>query len=413
MADAKKLPEEYGGISMQENTIPEEEFADWPERGCVLRPRTERPCYRLHADATVAERRRMAVKAMRDELTWPWTAAAPVRYSKKQACARDYLLPTRQVFSGLPYTTASSSLFAWLECMDLETGVLENGQLPRVGYEMGNACAPSVGWGQSAVCPSVGAAIIGRRYTPANGYVILGNLRYPKELDSVWEYRQYSTRQIIADNGTEAAMEGLALALPGDALVCSGDFPGTHVMMVTEPAHVVRREDGSIDPDASFLVIQDQRSKEYPVVQDAQRMSRRGRTHKELTFDYLTNYGFMAVSPKEWQENRHYVPAEAHLNTGSLQLTKLSETVVFSNYRMAVLRLTVRDTEGRTLFRSRILPHSEFGQDDSGRQYYLEGCPLTEFAERETLEKLAAAYPTARAVLSVTAASGEDFVFES
>ncbi len=413
MAEQFVIPEEDGAISLQEGKIAENEQEDWPERGRVLYPRTKRPVYKMPADATVAERRRMAVQAMRDELTWPWTAAAPITYSKKLACSRDYLLPTDQVFSGLPYTTASSSLFAWLDCMDLEKGELKNSDMPRVGYVMGNACAPSVGWGQGAVCPSVGGGIIGKRYTPANGYQILGGLKYPEGLDGELTYREYSTRQIIADNGLEKAMEGLALALPGDAVVCSGDFTGTHVMMVTAPAHVVRREDGTLDALASFLIVQDQRSQEYPVVQDAQRMSRRGRIYKEVTFDYLSRYGFMAVSPKEWQENRPYVPAHAELSTGSLQITKLSETVLRSNYRMAVLKLTLKDREGRTLFCSRILPHAEMEGEDNGRRYYYQGCPLTDFADRETLDKLAEGYPTARVILSVLVATGEEFVFES
>ena len=413
LSEVSNIPDEGEKIGPQEKKIPENELKDWPERGRVLRPRTERPLYKLPADATVAERRQMAVLAMRDELTWPWTAAAPITYSKKQACARDYLLPTGQVFCGLPYTTASSSLFAWLECMDLETGVLENTHLPRVGYEMGNACAPSVGWGQSAVCPSVGGGMICRRYTPGYGYVILGGLKYPDGLNGELEYKQYSTRQIIADNGPAAAMEGLALALPGDTLVCSGNFSGTHAMMVTEPAHVVRREDGTPDPEESWLMIQDQRSKEYPVIEDAQRMSRRGRTGQKMTFAFLTGFGFIAVSPKEWQENRPYEPARAWLSTGSLQLTKLAETVLYSNYRMAVIKLTVRDAGGRTLMRSRLLPHSEFGGEDTGRTYYFEGCPLTEFADSDTLNKLAANYPAAHAEVSVLAASGEEFVFES
>ena len=413
MAEQFVIPEEDGKISVQEKKISADEMAQYPERGRVIRPRTKKPLYKLPADATVAERRQMAVLAMHDELTWPWTAAAPITYTKKLACAHDYLLPTDQVFSGLPYTTASSSLFAWLDCMDLEKGVLENSDMPRVGYVMGNACAPSVGWGQNAVCSSVGGAIIGKRYTPANGYAILGGLKYPEGLDGELTYREYSTRQIIADNGIEKAMEGLALALPGDAVVCSGNFEGTHVMMVIAPAHVVRKEDGSIDAEASYLTVQDQRSKEYPVIEDAQRMSRRGRTYKEVTFDYLSHYGFMAVSPKEWQENRPYEPAHAELSTGSLQITKLSETVLYSNYRMAVLKLTLKDRGGKTLFYSRILPHAEMEGEDNGRRYYYQGCPLTDFADRETLDKLAAGYPTARVILSVRVATGEEFVFDN
>ena len=228
-------------------------------------PWKKRPCYALPADATVDDMRAMAVQAMKDSVSIPWQTDNPICYTKALGGAGSYDLEPGIAFSGLPYTSSASGIFQWLEYVSRENGHIEDAPFDRLGFELGNACAPAVSWAQCAVCPSVSLGLICRRYLPVNGYEPVGKVKIP---EGVTDYVDYPTKIVQKDAGKEAVLEAYTMALPGDTLIKAGLLPGQHTMMAGETPTVVRDEAGEIDLDKSFIRVVDQRSKEYPVEQD-------------------------------------------------------------------------------------------------------------------------------------------------
>ena len=363
-----------------------------------------RPCYALPADASVEDMRAMAIQAMKDSVSVPWQTDQPIRYTKALGGAGSYDLEPGIAFSGLPYTASASGIFSWLEYVDPESGHIQNAPFDRLGFELGNACAPAVSWAQNAVCPSVAMGLVCRWYLPVNGYEPVGSLKIP---EGVKDYVDYPTRIVQQDAGKEAVLEAYTLALPADTLIKAGWLPGQHTMMVGELPTVVRDENGEIDLDKSFIRVVDQRSKEYPVEQDGREMSRRGRILAEVPFRLLYEEGYIVVRPRAWIEGAPYEPAWVKMIPAVWDPDDVLHARFRSNYRIAVIRTELISPEGEVITARLNLPTGQLSQ-----RYWQQGFDGQDIPEYEAFIKARAEHPEAHVKITVRVATGEAFVCE-
>lgn len=118
---------------------------------------TERPVYALPENATEDEARQMIIKAMEDQISFPWTPEQTFSYTKVVGTDKQYIYFSGNGYAGLPYSSAASSMFHALEYYDYSTGVLHGFDWKQIGSYFGNSCAAAVNWAVCAVCPRVNA----------------------------------------------------------------------------------------------------------------------------------------------------------------------------------------------------------------------------------------------------------------
>lgn len=379
-----------------------------PTQAFINAPLKVRPTYALEEGATIEEMRDTSIRAMADELTIPWAPNQDFMYQKKSACARAYYFYSNTAYAGLPYTTGGSGFFQWYDMMDPETGILYDTDFAELGYEFGNSCAASVSWGAAAVCASAQCADSTYTFIPKNGWLPLGGVKLPEGLNS---YREYGTDEAIADNGVDKVLAGYMAAKKGDAVVATansdmGKRAANHCMMLIKEPVVVKNEDGTLNLEESKVIVQDQWSRNYDLPGEMQTLLTRGHTYKEQSFQKLLEDKYIALTTAEYLGERPYEKAKGWMEGGET-LETLSEAKLWSNYRPAVLALTVTAEDGTVLYSKR-----ERTSSVRAISYYREGYEVKNLMTEAFSEALKTAGKKTVTV-TVIVASGDEITLKT
>lgn len=166
---------------------------------------------------------------------------------------------------GLPYTQKFGSLERLQACLEADGYVKDDlpgysdaadkdpgNTLPGWDNYLGNDCSGAVFWAWARACPSVRFAYTGHMIpTPGNqaefGVRPVGTYRANCE----------NSPEVLAANGQTAILEGYAALRMADAIVMRSPAHG-HTRLVFRDPVVMRREDGSIDPQASYVPTHEQ-----------------------------------------------------------------------------------------------------------------------------------------------------------
>ncbi|MBP5289251.1 MAG: hypothetical protein J6Z79_05190, partial [Clostridia bacterium] len=223
----------------------------------VPAPMKDAPDYSFDHEPTVDEMRQTAIRAMHDIVSVQWFPEVTIRYNKKGSVSnKDFEVLANKYYMGVPYTSAGTGLFQFLAYYDKETGCLHYTDQASFNEVIGTSCAGAVGWGLLSVCSSITGENVSNFLTISNGYLPLGDVTYDP---AITDFSAYYTKQIVQDNGTDKVLAGYAAVQPGDVLVYGDDSEGRgHTRMAIAAANVVKKADGSIDPDQSTITTQEQ-----------------------------------------------------------------------------------------------------------------------------------------------------------
>lgn len=326
------------------------------ESDLVVTDPMEYPLYTFDHEPTVEEMRQMAVKAMEDMLSIQWYTPKFMTYQKTGAVSgKIFIYAPDTMFCGLPYTNGDSAIFNWFEYYDQETGKLNfEGSGMELNDILGNTCTGSIMWAWAAVCDSLKGSYVNFNMVPKWGCYPVGNYVTQYAIDS---YLQYSTQRICEDNGKEVMYECYALMQPADAVSSS---PADHGMMIREAPVVVRNPDGSINPDESYVMIQDQRGGSgrhyYEVVEEGVEYLYSGRVGHKYTFTQLYAEWYVPVTPSEFMGDDPYMAATVE-HTNHPEITDLSSLLsgdLVSNFPMCIIKVIATDESGNetTVYRA-------------------------------------------------------------
>ena len=308
------------------------------------------PDYTFDHEPTTDELREMAVKGMRDMLSIEWCTGKFMMYTKTGAVSsKIYTYAPEVTYAGLPYSNGNSSIFNWFEYYNPETGMLEfDGDGYDLNTTLGNTCTGSIMWGWSVVCHTLGGDFTNYQMTQLHGCIPVGDYTYPASINS---YLDYGTDLIIDQNGEDKILECYALCLPADGLTSS---PQNHGMMIIEPAHVVRNEDGTINAEESYLIIQDQRANvgdaAYTIEVDGENQYFTGRTYAKFTFQKLLDQDYIPCTTAEFAGTEPYEKPDVQFVTTSGaacgNLTELITGTLTCNYPMCIIKAILVDADG-------------------------------------------------------------------
>lgn len=358
-----------------------ETYEQAPNQAVVNNPYKEAPSYVLAEGASTDEMREMAIQAMHDELSVKWTPTQHFEYNKSGSVSeKDYIFEPTVVYAGLPYTTSASGLFQWLEYYDYTNGNFHDAPFGRIEGSLGNSCSASCSWGLAAVCPSLGNADSTFRFTKRSNMFPLGEVDYA---DTITNFKDYTTRQICTDNGQQKVLEGYALLKKADIVIAAGDGTDAHGMMAIEDATVVRKADGTINMEESYVMMQDQRANEKIYDEDDQKVSYRGRVEAKILFTELWNGAYIALTPKEFRDNATYVPATCTCDKEATDLKSLTGLYIDSNYRLAVIKMAITDENGKAIYKITDTTGNPEIQDNTVHRYSLRALFNPSVAKRD------------------------------
>lgn len=361
------------GNGQAQAEVPETTLSDY-QKFTVPEP-MEYPTYTFDHEPTTDELRQMAVKAMRDMLSIQWCTPKFLTYQKTGAVSgKQFSYVPEIILCGLPYTNGDAAIFNFFEYYDTTTGQLN---VPGDGDDfnqiIGNTCTGSIMWGWSTVCDSLTGTYDNYHMTYLNKCYPVGDYVTNYSIDS---YLQYGTDLICEDNGKEVILEAYAKCLPADGLSSS---PENHGMMVIEPATVVRYEDGTINGDESYLVIQDQRagtgSVFYTQEDDAgNTLNFSGRTYHKYTFNELYADWYIPVTTAEFMGTEAYAKAQITYQANNPDYQTPQEMlsgILTSNYPMCILKLILADADGNETMLARIYLDKTHVRSGVARNYTL------------------------------------------
>lgn len=312
------------------------------------------PDYRVSADASPRQLRQMAVKAMEDMLSIQWTAdhyLAHKRQNPKIDVTFEY--HPGQLFAGTPYCNAGMHFVAWFEFYDTNTGVFSYpGDGEQMNKSVSTTCARSVIHAWYTVANSITDPGSSYYMNPYYNYIPVGGYRIDP---AIQDLREYQSDRIIADNGHDVMLGCLSQVQMADTLVTN---PGQHVIMAKEDAYTVYRPDGSIDPEESYIIIQDQRGGKktgwYERDYNGVKINATGRVRMKYTFAYLLQHSYIPFTCAEFQGTKPYeapwVTCKACKDIKALETARLE-----SNYPMPVIKLVAEDESGNQTLLARVL----------------------------------------------------------
>lgn len=308
------------------------------------------PDYTFEDTPDAMQLRMTAVKATRDLLTIRWFIENNMEY-KHSPNKRALLYEGEKTYAGLMYTKASSGLFQFLEYYNYENGCLEYpGTADDLKLELGSACADSLLWSISTVCNSISGGFYPVMMVPANGFIPVGNYTIPENISSFHEMPSYA---IIENTPTAVMLDAYSKTLPADLLISN---KGDHAMMVVAEPTVVYLSSGSIDPDNSYLLIQDQWSSGDEVEMDGETVKLTGRLDLKFTFAELLEKKYIPLTVAEFTGEKAYEKAEITVsNPNCSSLTELKDVTVDANYPFTVMNILSIDSKGNETVLSRKL----------------------------------------------------------
>ena len=343
---------------------------------------------------TEQELRTLCVDAFRLNLTMPWTTNQEIKYNYTLlGKSYDVLLPAGIAYSGLCYATGIEGATygnAWkmLPYWNAETGMLDTEAMgEQVLNIISSACSYGAMQGWNRVSNSHGIKEMDSYSMYISNIVPVGPYQYePYTYNYNFKDRQASN-MIIAANGEETIYESYACALPADGVFSSSAY---HVMMISQNPVVVRREDGTIDPEQSYVHVHEQKSTgtrtedlNYPQ-ENGVTMRPLGSVDQKYTFQKLLEKGYIPFTLKEFIGEDPVEPGKAWLGTQNAELENgadLTAGVLFgytlyANYNVCTIQVEVKTPDGKVL--DSYTPHMSTNPK-------LLRCPLTGGLDRERL----------------------------
>lgn len=379
---------------------------------------TEMPCYALGENATAGEMRQAALKAHRDALSVQWYTDKDFSYTKIGPFEGErFSYNTREIYCGLPYTMGDTSLIHWLQYYDFSTGKMTGDFTKDISNRLGNACCESIKWAWGAVCGDQ-MWDFPINVTPLNGVIPVGEYTVDS---SIARYDLISTDDICRKNGEEVMYRSYAAALPADLVV---SYPLNHCMMVNEQPNIVYDKNGNIDPDKSYLTIEDQRggilnkTLPYRVIGKGGKIYHySGNLSTKWSFSALYDNGYLPYTCAQFLGKKPYEKAYVRSSAENpATYGEIEYSYVESNFNIVCASAVISDKDGKEIVNDKAMNFVDFYRKSliksKDKQLYLKFAlndtnnPLL---NKTTIKSKLKSGQDYNIKISVTVATGETF----
>ena len=349
-----------GGVTVESTLPPTEPYVD--HTGYVVKGIMPYPDYTFADTPSQLDMRLTAVSAFKDLLSIRWSLASEVTYNKTgPVSSKTFHHDADVTYAGTIYSNANTGLFQFLEFYDFNTGRINYpGEVEEFKESLGASCADAMIWGVTTVCNSITGPYYPVSMVYKNGYLPVGDYTYDFNISS---YNFLPTYKIVEENGKDVILDAYTKVRPGDMFTST---PDNHGMMAISVPTVHYLEDGSIDTENSYIMIQDQRGGQgagfYEVEEGGQIIRYSGRTSAKFTFSQLLDKSYLPVTTAEFAGTKPYEVCTASIDKSCATVAELLGATVSSNYPLAVVNVWATDSQGN----KQIVGRQLFGGGEKG-----------------------------------------------
>ena len=297
------------------------------------------------------ELRRIVVEYYRMQGTIPWTPDKDTHFFIT-ATDKDNRVSADSVYCGLPYTSAGTSLYTFLDYYDGETGIFSNPYGSNMGSVFGDNCSTSVYWAWARVSSRITFHAT-TTMTRLRGAVKVGDYVLDESKEAF--DKNYNTGHVCAENGLEVMSAAYACLKPGDGLVVYDNNvePLRHHAMMATQVDITYKASGEIDPDASTVALYQQDNRMDPtVLESGQEAFAIAPMSKVYSFRKLFVAHYIPVTCPELALQAPVEKASAAVqaeNGATLTPDELKNETLITNYCLSKVTLTLTDGAGETV----------------------------------------------------------------
>ena len=368
----------------------------------------QRPDYTVPENATSNDLRQIAVRAMLDILSVPWTPDKFYSYKNRfDWTHKTFEYPVGLLYRGMPYANAHTGIFHWMKYYDQKTGIMSfPGDGQTWGETLGTVCADSILWAWSTVCNSIGAATYTFHMVPKYNFLPVGDYERPCNMDSFREENN-TTDDICKNNGLDIMSKAYAEMLPADAVVSTS---AGHILMAMRAPEVAYDAEGNIDPENSFLYIYDQSGGTqtffHEIEEDGQIAHYVGHTDLRYKFTTLFTKGYIPITTAEFKGLKPYSKPELTVKGTCSSIEDIKSLKIRTNYPLCTLEAVILDKDENESRAALALYRKGDVQFATG----MEGYTYTTDALWETgLEKTLSTHKGATFVLRADISTGNEY----
>ena len=302
--------------------------------------------------------------------TVKWTVPVIVNYMHPTASNMSAIFIPGTVYTGIPYTANFGDLSRFMYCFDEDGDLKDFAKEITIGYDgmdkyMGCDCSGGVYWGWAKVSPTTQWWVTNQMF-PALG---LGTV-------PVGEYEGATTMQdtmeITKANDPQTLAEAYAQLHMSDAITTFYNNPDdpsdhfNHTRLVVEHPVVMRKPDGTIDMNASYVITHEQGKKEF---------NSSWRMYGKYTFQELWDTHYIPLTCQEFIDGKA-PQLEVTIDNDGVGKAYMATGVITSNYRLVSSNITITDDAGvvvydQTIF-ANIRRYSDVGTIEPSRMHITE-----------------------------------------
>jgi len=296
-----------------------------------------------NASMSTAELRQLCLDFFKIQLSFAWTPNKSFSYERTIGNKVSRNVGT--VYGGIPYVhSTSQSLYSFLTFYDEATGVLDVASAGASPHNaLGNQCSGGSFWGWARISNTMKwhktLEIVAK-----NGAIPVGPYTYDLTMDN---FLKCNTGTICVQNGNEVMYQSYAKLQPADGLVWH-DSSGGHVSMV-HSCHV-EYKNGKIDPDASYVLIQEQSPGDEPTTQaDGSPMTIQQGVSNKHTFATLFKKTYIPFTLAEFlgQDPIEEGSVTLGIEADSTDLDTIINGTMTASYAISHIKITVLDKDGK------------------------------------------------------------------
>ncbi|MBE6974520.1 MAG: hypothetical protein E7436_03415 [Ruminococcaceae bacterium] len=277
------------------------------------------------------ELRRIAIDYMYAMAKVRWTASSRIDYTFNND---SLIYEPGQTYLGMIYNNCRNGLENFRNALDGD-GVYK---LEDIGWDTapGNSCATSIRHAWQLISPDV-EFLYSVDMMPWYDY---SHVLPVGGIDWTLYDGNNTAESILPNTHKQVILEAYAQALPADGFMRYLGSKGGHALMVTLPPDVVRKDDGSIDPEESFVYLTDQNNKmntfrEHPST---------WKVDRKVSFEKAYTDGWLPVTVRELREGQAPAPVFEVLRrpTADALAAGQMDTAVRCNYCLVTLQMDLR-----------------------------------------------------------------------
>ncbi len=276
--------------------------------------------------------------------TVKWTVTEIINYMHPTASTMSAIFIPGTVYTGIPYTSNFGDLSRFMYCFEEDGSLKDFATEVTIGFDgmdkyMGCDCSGGVYWGWAKVSPTTQWWVTNQMFPAVQlGTVPIGEYEGATTMQDTMEITKANDPQTLAEAYAKLHMSDAIMTFYNNPDDPSDHF--NHTRLVVESPVVLRKADGTIDMNASYVITHEQGAKE---------LNSSWRMYCPYTFQQLWDTHYIPLTCQEFIDGKA-PQLEVTIDTDGEGKAYMATGVVTSNYRLVSTSISITDDAGGEVY---------------------------------------------------------------